>query len=78
LLNDAAEVDVAMSSRSDTACIRDNASGSGAMVEARVAADDLISDCWTSIERVADMLLARGRLSGDEIADLAGLAGCSR
>lgn len=34
---------------------------------------DLVAEHWAAIERVADRLLVRGRLTGDEIADLAGL-----
>jgi hypothetical protein len=41
-------------------------------------ANILVSGRWDAIERVADMLLVRGRLSGAEIADLAGMAGCTR
>jgi hypothetical protein len=37
-------------------------------------ADRLVAEHWPAVERVADMLLARGRLSGNEIADLAGMA----
>lgn len=36
-------------------------------------ADDIVAALWPAIERVAEVLLTRGRLTGDEIADLAGI-----
>lgn len=50
----------------------------GTPQDALARADILVADHWPAIERVADMLLARGRLAGDEIADVAGLSGCAR
>lgn len=45
----------------------------GTSQDALASADVLVAEHWPAIERVAEQLLSRGRLIGDEIADLAGM-----
>lgn len=78
LLDDAARIDVAWNAGLDSRDLWDCGVEAGVHDPARDDADRLVADRWDAIERVADMLLARGRLSGDEIAELAGFAGCNR
>jgi hypothetical protein len=73
LLDDAASVDIAMSSRTDTRVVIEKARDHGLIAEACDLADRLMDRHFAAIERVADALLVRGRLSGEEIAALAQL-----
>ena len=73
LLDDAAQVDVAMSARTDTRVIVEVAREQRLVIEARELAEQLAGRHLPSIERIADALLVHGRLSGDEIAALAEL-----
>lgn len=72
-LDDAAKIDLVATSVSDTAMLFEHAPRHQDIAVARGRADDLVRRHWSSIERVADALLARGRLTGDEIAVLAGM-----
>lgn len=75
MLDDAALVEVVYSSQADTASLGEAGIQADSIATALVAADALVTEHWPAIERVADALLARGRLDGAEIAALAGV-GC--
>jgi hypothetical protein len=72
-LTDAAEIDIAMTARSDIQLIIENCADPDAVAETRDLADRLVARHWGSIERIADALLVAGRLSGEAIAAIAQL-----
>ena len=72
LLDDAAVVDMARRAGSDMEQALGYEPDLRRHCEARERATVLVDEHWSSVERVADALLARGRLTGAEIAELAG------
>jgi hypothetical protein len=75
LLDRAARIDVANTSVGDIADIRQHVTNPLVLETTRAMAIRLVAEHWSAIERVADALLDHGRLTGDEIAQIAGL-GC--
>ena len=78
LLDDAAIVDMAVCGIGDLQFGMHHEPERAVHAAAMPRVVETVAARWDAVERVADMLLARGRLSGAEIADLAGMAGCSR
>lgn len=72
LLDDATEIDIAMSSRTDTALIA-SAAETGLVDEALERADRLAGSRMWAINRVAESLTVHHRLTGAQIAELAGM-----
>ncbi len=66
-------VDIAWSAREDFKILHDHGLSMVDINDALTLADDLVAIHWPAIERVADALLAAGRLSGAEVAAIAGL-----
>lgn len=64
----------AVGASSDAEQLHSMAGSGDDITAARDAADRLVAEHWEAIDRAADLLLARGRLSGDEITDLLPLA----
>lgn len=74
LLDDAALIDLAMTSRTDTLVAADVAHAVD-VATAWEMADLLAKDRWDAIDRVAEALLDRHRLDGADVTRLAGI-GC--
>lgn len=73
LLDAAAEVDVAQSSRSDTATVVEAAANASERLAARDRADRLVLEHLDAILRVAERLVWMGRLTGAEVGAIADL-----
>jgi hypothetical protein len=72
-LDDASRVDAAYAVRGDWEFLTGLGLGQLELEPSRVCAGELVAEHWPAVERVADALLARGRLTGDDITDVAGL-----
>jgi hypothetical protein len=70
--DDADLIDVINGGHLDAREIHESGFGRRDVNAARDHADGLVNQNWSAIERVAAALLIRGRLTGDEIAELAG------
>jgi hypothetical protein len=70
-LDDASLLDAAYGMRGDWALLTDLGMSHGELETSRASAADLVAEHGQAIDRVAAALLARGRLTGYEIAGLA-------
>lgn len=75
MLDDAGVVDMVATGYGDLRFGLEYVSDLSAHVDGVAEASRLIANHWDAVERVADVLLARGYLTGEEIAAVAGL-GC--
>jgi hypothetical protein len=72
-LDDASRVDATYAVRGDREYMSGLGLDRGDLEACRVSAGNQVGDHWAAIERVADVLLARGRLTGDEIVEIAAI-----